>query len=260
MNHIVVVGAGFLGKPVADQLQEKGDKISILTSDLKKFDYFKSNDFNPYLIDWKHQVFKLPKSWKGSTLLVTNPLDNVESWRWFLDLFESDFFKRVIFISTTGVYGSHGKMDESSDRLVGNKRHQIESVFKNKFTNNLTIVRMGGLIGGSRHPGRFFSGKRLFNPVGGVNLIHRWDAVELIQRLIEYPKRIPLINGVSSNHMPRGEFYTKACLNLGVEEPILVDSDQGIIHREIDSIYMRDVYPYGEWVFNNWDLLWKTFV
>ena len=66
-----------------------------------------------------------------------------------------------------------------------NPLQTIENLFWNNIKFETTIVRLGGLIGYSRNPGRFFNNKKLVsNPDSKVNLIHRDDCINIIEQIV----------------------------------------------------------------------------
>ena len=92
--------------------------------------------------------------------------------------------KRVIYISSTGVYGDHNKtLTEPDEPMPDTETGQNttgggKSVQGRELHSKHTVIRFGGLVGPRRHPGRFFAGKKdMPNGLSPVNFIHLDDCV-----------------------------------------------------------------------------------
>lgn len=132
---------------------------------------------------------------------------------------------KIIFISSTSVYGETNEMfsendNPSTDTETGRRMLAAEEIISTVRNAAVYIVRLAGLIGPGRHPGRFFAGrKEVPNGLAPVNLIHQADAVGLIRRLaLEDP--VPgIYNGCAPDHPARQDFYVLAARELGVQLP-----------------------------------------
>ena len=133
----------------------------------------------------------------------------------------------MIFVSSTSVYPNdaglvhEGDGKESPDHPL----FRIENRFRESPGFSTTIVRFGGLIGYSRHPGRFFrSGKTVSNPDSGVNLIHRDDCIAILERLVANGPWGEVFNCCADTHPSKREFYSHAASQLGSDPPRFEDS------------------------------------
>src|SRR5690606_7502094 len=85
------------------------------------------------------------------------------------------------------------------------------------------ILRLAGLIGPQRMPGRFFAGKtEIANGLAPVNLIHRDDAVRMIQCLIEDEQAAGIYNGCAPSHPAKADFYTLAAAKEKLKPPAFI--------------------------------------
>jgi nucleoside-diphosphate-sugar epimerase len=83
-----------------------------------------------------------------------------------------------------------------------------------------TVLRMAGLVGGSRKPGRFLAGKKdIPNGEAPVNLVHLDDCIGLIQSLIKQEAFGHTLNVVADGHPTRAAFYTAQAEKEGLEPP-----------------------------------------
>ena len=132
---------------------------------------------------------------------------------------------KVIFVSSTAVYANtNDRVTESTPaqptKASGKAVLTAEQKLRQHFGKNLTILRLAGLIGPKRHPGKFLANKRqLKNPNVPVNLIHQEDCIALIQAIIEQDCFGEIINGCADEHPIRKDYYTKAAIALQLTTP-----------------------------------------
>ena len=121
---------------------------------------------------------------------------------------------RIAFTSSTGVYeGATGEVDESTP-ITGRsakvrKLALAESQVAAQSQRPYVILRLGGLYGGDRHPGRTLAG-RADLPQGDapVNLVSRERVIAEITALLDHPFwRQPIRNVVDEAHPPKADFY-----------------------------------------------------
>jgi nucleoside-diphosphate-sugar epimerase len=96
---------------------------------------------------------------------------------------------RIIFTSSTSVYGdTHGTVKENSPRnpstASGRVLKELEDWLHNLPGTSVDILRLAGLVGPARHPGRFFAGKTAPDGQQGVNLVHLEDVISAITLLL----------------------------------------------------------------------------
>ncbi len=94
-----------------------------------------------------------------------------------------------------------------------------ELLFANQNVNMVSL-RLAGLIGPGRMPGKFFAGKtQVPNGHAPVNLIHLNDAIGVIHRLVEDENASGVFNGCAPVHPTKKEFYSLAAQLEGLEKP-----------------------------------------
>jgi nucleoside-diphosphate-sugar epimerase len=151
--------------------------------------------------------------------------------------------KRVIYISTTGVYGAAGGdwVDEQTfpdpQREGGKASLAAEEVLRNHpIGKNSIILRLAGIYGPNRVPyiDKLRAGEPLAVPSEGwLNLIHVDDAAAIVVAVDQWAAEHLLIDGpqvfcVSDGHpVVRGEYYREVARLIGVAEPKFVAPDIG---------------------------------
>ena len=129
---------------------------------------------------------------------------------------------KVIYTSSTGVYGaSTGPVDEEtplSPTTNSGLAVAAAEEFLRRNVPNLTILRLAGLVGPGRHPGRFYGGRDRVIPQADapVNLVHQEDVIRAIQLVIGQNLWEKTLNVCAADHPRKGGFYRAAAEALGL--------------------------------------------
>ena len=229
---IVIVGSGWLGKPLAEKLKLGGNSISVvyrsnkpeLTAGINAFQLTEDEAITVVLNAADYVVFCFPPPKEGKSHAETC----------------SELAKhcqtscRFIFTSTTGVYPNENRtFDETVILDSANKHVATEQTLQKELGKRLTIVRLAGLVGEGRFPVRMMSKSgKTYNYNEYCNLIHLHDAVGIIEFLIEKKFEVPVVNACAPNHPLKGEYYTNMAEKLGVETPLF---EKGLTGKCIQS-------------------------
>ncbi|MBX0289353.1 SDR family NAD(P)-dependent oxidoreductase [Hymenobacter sp. HSC-4F20] len=152
--------------------------------------------------------------------------------------------RHVLLVSSTGVYADEPRLMQESDALAAFTAEapllQAEALFQPPFH---TVVRLAGLIGPGRSPGRFLAG-RAGVPHGEapVNLIHLQDCISLLTCIIERNLWGHTFNASAATHPTRRAFYTAAATRLGLQPPTFLEETTG--GKQIDSSLIRELTGY----------------
>ncbi|WP_312044321.1 SDR family oxidoreductase [Erwinia sp.] len=131
----------------------------------------------------------------------------------------------IVFTSSTSVYGSgNGEMNEDSPlepvTVAGKTLKELETWLHNLPGTAVDILRLSGLVGPQRHPGRFLAGKTdLSDGSHGVNLVHLEDVVAAIILLLEKGDGGHTYNLSAPVHPARKDFYPAVARQLGLTPP-----------------------------------------
>lgn len=247
MSVIGILGGGWLGLALAEKAKSKGHSVIVTVTSQEKVKLLHNKGFNTRLLKVTDSVIEGELGFfkEIDLLIVTippglrkNPQRNYVSLMAIIiekiELFE---VKRVLFTSSTGVYGFHEETITEESALLGHttSAQQIIRVEQKLLENKefeSCIVRLGGLIGPKRHPIYNLSGKKnLPNPDSPISLIHQQDAVFIILKLFEYWTGNQVYNAVTPFHPSRKEYYTKMAKMVKLPPPTFEETGtiRGII-------------------------------
>ncbi|WCT10007.1 SDR family oxidoreductase [Mucilaginibacter jinjuensis] len=239
---VSILGCGWFGFALAKSLLQEGVAVKGSTTSKSKLSELVDVGIIPFLIQIDQNAGESNPDFFDCDLLVVciPPQIKAEEGELFLQKINNIIsainqyqISKVIYISTTGVYGDLGiEVNENSDPQPdtenGKLLLQAELIFQSQPNFKTTIVRFGGLVGPGRHPGRFFAGKKdIANGKAPVNLIHQVDAVGVVMAIVKGQYFGQVFNGCSPDHPSRSDFYTGAARQGGFEIPEFKDELKG---------------------------------
>lgn len=231
---VSILGCGWLGFPLAQQLLALGYGVRGSTTSPEKLQGFKEAGISPFLLNFNANAdwdTLLPDFLVADFLVIAIPPGRTDERRLaFRQIFEvlekviiDAPIKQVVLISSTSIYGEHNtEVDEETlaqpTEPSGLLMLEIEQKIA-RMGKAYSLVRMAGLIGPGRHPGRFFAEKKgIPNGLAPVNLIHQVDAVNATLFIIEN-NQTGIINACAPSHPSRADFYTLAAQKAGLVSP-----------------------------------------
>jgi nucleoside-diphosphate-sugar epimerase len=217
LKTISILGSGWLGFPLAQHFLTAGFLVKASTTSVNRIADLKSIGADPFIVDIDSLANNVQNFLQANTLIVNIPSKSISGFRHLADEIEASEIENVLFVSSTSVYQNIKKtITESDTRFFSqNLLLDIEGLFKHCSEITTTIVRFGGLIGYSRHPGRFFGpGSVVHNPDSPVNLIHRDDCIGIISQIIEQQAWGEVFNCCADSHPTKREFYARAIESL----------------------------------------------
>lgn len=254
-SKIGIIGCGWLGFPLAKLLLNKNYLIKGSSTSKEKLLELKSNKIDPYYIEITEKgiigdidsfldeidvlIINIPPKIKGL------PNENYsKKIQLIANKAEKRLIDKIIFISSTSVYGSNqGKINSSTNPIPSSKNGveilQSEKIIsKNK---NCTIIRFGGLIGNNRHPVHSLTKKnQVLNPKAPINLIHLEDCIRIIYSIILKEVWGKICLGVSPYHPTREDYYNTKCEALGLKRINFVNDTT--INKEVtDSKILKEL-------------------
>ncbi|GGF06569.1 NAD(P)-dependent oxidoreductase [Hymenobacter cavernae] len=155
----------------------------------------------------------------------------------------------VLFVSSTSVYPDEPRPMREQDAVATAEANssmlRAEALFASPQRPwQTTVVRLGGLFGPGRLPGRFLAGRQdVAQPHAPVNLIHLTDCVGLLTSIIRQQAWGYTFNACAAQHPSRAEFYTQAARKLGLAAPAFQQADTAG-GKSIDSQLVREKVAY----------------
>ena len=226
---ISIMGSGWLGLPLARDLADRGYPVKLSTTTPARLEALHGPGVEPFLVDTRQPDDRLATFVDSEVLVINITSKDIDAFARLVDALENSAVRHVLFISSTSVYPDCDcEVAEDDGREdTAHPLYRIERLFAEASGFDSTVLRFSGLVGYSRHPGRFFaSGRAVPNPRGFVNLIHRDDCINLIRAIIEQSAWGRVFNGCADEHPRRHEFYSHSARLAGLPEPAAGDGDR----------------------------------
>lgn len=232
-QQISVLGCGWLGLPLAKRLISKKFIVKGSSTTQTKKPILIEADIKPYLFklgDNKREQYQ--KFLSGSQIIIINfPPKRIPNIKSIYQEQIKDILphitssQKVIFISSTSVYQDTNdwvteSIETKPEKDSGKAILAVEELLKSKLKQNLTILRLSGLVGYDRIPGKFLANKKeVSNGKAPVNIIHQDDCIGLICAIIQKKCWGEIINGCADEHPSKEIFYTKAAKHANLTPP-----------------------------------------
>jgi nucleoside-diphosphate-sugar epimerase len=236
---ISILGCGWLGLALAKSLLLKGYEVKGSTTSESKLDVLKNAGILPFQIQLEaYQIIGTIEDFlKEIDVLIIDippglrreisPLEEmtfVNKVKTLIPFIEKSGIKKVIFVSSTSVYGDSFPFLEiteetkpNPDTESGKQLFVSENLLQNNIYFKTTIIRFGGLLGDDRHPINFLAGRtNVENPDAPVNLIQREDCIGIIEKILKHSETSEqqdiwgeTFNAVAPQHPTRKTYYQK---------------------------------------------------
>lgn len=232
---VSIIGLGWYGMALAEVLIKAGCWVKGTKTDTRIIDNWDHPEIKAFHLELiPDLICSFPEKVFDAEVIVINipPQRKMENAAEFylsqmqslIPYLQNGKVKKLLFISSTGVFGQVGKVDErsipeargpSSKALVN-----AEKLFLNTSGFKSIVLRPGGLIGPGREAGRFLSGKSgLKGSADPVNLVHLSDLISFSMHLIGNDYEQFIFHAVAEKHPSRMDFYTKAAEKLKLFPP-----------------------------------------
>ncbi|MGX8942140.1 SDR family oxidoreductase [Symbiopectobacterium sp. Eva_TO] len=237
MKKVSIVGLGWLGMPLALALNARGYRVTGTKTTADGVEAARMSGIACYALHLTPELVcdtdDLDSVLNVDALVITLPASRTaqggENYLLAVQQLVNSALAhgvpRILFTSSTSVYGKGaGTMRESSalhpETAAGYVLVQLEQWLHALPNTSVDILRLAGLVGPNRHPGRFLSGKTNL-PDGdvGVNLVHRDDVIAAIELLLQLPAGGHRYNLCAPQHPSKRAFYIEQAHRLGVVPP-----------------------------------------
>ena len=249
MKNVSVLGCGWLGKPLATSFLEDGYFVKGSTTSEDKIEILEALDIEAHIVNIS-EFEEFDSFLETDILIIAITSKDVDGFESLISQIQESTVQKVIFISSTSVYPRINKVMTEDDAVIKNPLVEIENLFKENTFFETTIIRFSGLFGGDRHPANWFkNGKKIPQPKGFVNMIHREDCIEIIHTIIAQNCWNTTFNACSNHHPTREEFYVNARISKGLDAPVF-EENENYEWKIISSKKLQNVLDY-EFIHDN---------
>ena len=266
MKKVAIIGLGWLGMPLALSLMARGYQVlgSKTTPDGVEAATLCGIESYPLVLqpqmvcdsDAQEALFNV------DVLILTLPARRsgdgedfyFQAVQQVVDTALAHGVPRIIFTSSTSVYGEgDGVVNEQSHlspvTASGRVLKALETWLHSLPGTEVDIVRLAGLVGPERHPGRFLANKTdVAKGQSGVNLVHLDDVIEALTLLLSTSQGGHIYNLCAPEHPTRAVFYPQMATQLGLTPPQFQHDGQSgsgklidgsLICRELGFVYQH---------------------
>ncbi|AFM03862.1 UDP-glucose/GDP-mannose dehydrogenase family, NAD binding domain protein [Bernardetia litoralis DSM 6794] len=297
MKSISILGCGWLGLETAKFFVEKGIQVNGSTTSKEKIENLEKKGIKPFHLElnkkninkFKNNSNEFFKDFFETDICLINippPKENKEFYKTQMEFIATHLLKnkkatkKIIFISSTSIYKNTLQLsvslrttqlesfeDDVQTLEKANRKDifEAENVFiQASKTNDLDVVilRAGGLMGGKRIAGKYFTGKKDLNTGQiPVNFIHRQDLINIIYLISEKTDKKSLLidkkcnkyevfNVVCPIHPIRQKVYQKNAKEYNFEAPTFKNNNQTSDYKIINSNKLEKILGY-EFIYPN---------
>lgn len=232
MQSVSIMGCGWFGLPLAKTLLSLGFTVKGTKTNTAAAQQLTQLGIQGFALSLPCSN-SIPTELLDSDILIINlpPGLRKEKSQYLLQLQQiagaaaQIHYKQVVYVSSSGIYAEQGAdLDESSpigSSVKSQTLWQAEQLISTQLSADATtIFRFAGLVGASRHPGRFLANKK--DVSGGnlaVNLVHLNDIISATVHVLEHKNSAGTFNICSDVHESREAFYIAAAHSLNVIPP-----------------------------------------
>ncbi|TQI79843.1 nucleoside-diphosphate-sugar epimerase [Serratia fonticola] len=243
MKKVAIIGLGWLGMPLALSLMGRGYEVVGSKTTPDGVEAARMSGIECYQLELTPELVceadDLEQLLYADALVITLPasrtVEGSEGYfnavRMLVDSAMAFGVPHIIFTSSTSVYGeTTGTVRESSPlkpvTASGRVLAELELWLHQLPNTSVDILRLAGLVGADRHPGRFLAGKvDVKGGSQGVNLVHQDDVIAAIQLLLQLPKSGHVYNLCAPRHPSKREFYPALAEQLHLQPPQFAEDD-----------------------------------
>ena len=264
---ISILGCGWLGLPLAKKLLGNDYEVKGSTTSESKLEVFKNVGISPFLIKLEeNEITGNLESFLANTAVLivdippklrgNNKENFVQKIKNLIPFVENSKVKKVLFVSSTSVYGDTFPIEERDEESAlnpdtegGKQLVEVEKLLQSNENFQTTILRFGGLIGPERNPAAFLAGKEnVANPEAPINFIHQEDCIGIICAMLRQVENETwnwndTFNAVAPNHPNRENYYTEKALEMNLKVPTFV-KDSTSIGKKISSKKLQNKLNY----------------
>ncbi|GAB4040057.1 Rossmann-fold NAD(P)-binding domain-containing protein [Spirosoma jeollabukense] len=256
---ISIIGCGWLGLPLAEQLIKTGYTVKGSTTSVEKVGLLRQKGIEAHQLQLNPDpIGKLAALVQADTLIIDIPPKagklgagfHPQQIQYLTDAIRKTSVKHVIYVSSTSVYLDLNRViveedvtkpEQSASQALVQAEQLVQSL---EPIRQVTILRCGGLLGYDRMPGKYVAGKTVDTGAVPVNYLHPDDAIGILLLIIQ--RNITgTFNAVSPEHPTREAIYRKNCADFGYELPTFVTPAEPIPYKVISPAKLIQATSYS---------------
>ena len=258
---ISILGAGWLGLPLAQKLLQNNYVVKGSTTKMEKLATLRAVGIQPFMLNLTPEPMGIGWDFflEADVLVINIPPRLERQEQGFCvaqmvaltQLMQRTMPKKIIYVSSTSVYPELNRQVFEADVQTPPQAAASALVEAENMIQTLpvptVILRCGGLMGYDRVPGKYVAGKQQLTTGDiAVNYIHRDDAVGIIVQLIEADVSIwnQTYNAVAPVHPTRRDVYNKSCVDFLLELPTYAEPSQPLPFKIVNSDKITAALPY----------------
>lgn len=222
----VIIGAGWLGGALANHLNGEGWQVNASSRENNSVSQFPNVIFNCEDASLTHSI-RLEDAYWFFCIPAGRTEQAQHSYFQYLEqallLAKKLNCKGFLLASSTAAYPTaEGEYDEASDfELTSSRQARMHRAEQLVLSHQGKVLRLAGLFGPKRAPGRFLAGKELPSNGGDVvNMVHQQDCINAVTTLfLKWSQANAIYNCVSPDHPTKQDFYGHATRLLKLQPP-----------------------------------------
>lgn len=255
MANTLIVGAGWLGTPLAQTLLDQAHQVTVTRRSQTRLDEFPNNQVNTVLLDLnepnseqtlssilrahaiKRIVGAFPPGFRKG-----NGQEYAQQWQRLANAAKSNGVEKLVMVSSTTVYPNLAvdmREEDASLSLALESDHFSENarimLLAEQYVIDsgidYSIVRCSGLIGSDRHPSRFAMRLKQVSRKAPANMVHQDDAVAATAFALNQLSN-QIVNATTPTTVSKAEFYqaaiNKSDLDIALP-PVTESADKRIV-------------------------------
>jgi nucleoside-diphosphate-sugar epimerase len=257
MSNIAIIGAGWLGLPLSQQLIELNHQVIASCRSERSIDRLSAHDIPHFQFDLDNPTTPLKQLlslYNCDTVVGCFPpgfrqgngLEYAKNWQYLAQQCQYAGVTKLIMISSTAVYPdeaelmyeedatlqitqSNSRFSDKARVLLQAEQHVIDSGL------DFAILRCSGLIGPNRHPARFVNKLQQVSRLAPANILHLIDAIGATVFALEHVVNT-VVNVTTPTTVSKAEFYQVALDSLNSKDvlPMIVEQpDKCIISDKL---------------------------
>ncbi|NOI69757.1 NAD(P)H-binding protein [Vibrio owensii] len=262
MANTLIVGAGWLGTPLAQTLIDQGHQVTVTRRSQTRLDEFPLTSVQPALLDLnephsqqqlielieQHQIERIvgafpPGFRKG------NGQEYAQQWQRLVSAAKQSSVNKLLMVSSTTVYPNLAvdmkeedatlALAQASEHFSDNARIMLQAEqYVIDSGIDYAIVRCSGLIGSDRHPSRFAMRLKQVSRKAPANMVHQNDAVAATAFALNQIDN-EVVNATTPNTVSKAEFYQAAITQSDLDialPPVTETADKRILADKLVAL------------------------